>query len=173
VAAGSDGGQGGGTGVKWRIGVAGGAAALTLAGLLGTFFGLGVFTFVYGEGFSYFSTEPEACTNCHIMQPYYDSWVKASHHGRAACVDCHLPDSFVPKYIAKADNGFRHSWAFTFMDFHEPIQITERNAEILQENCVRCHEAVTAQMAAGAPSLEDVETIRCVHCHSDVGHGGE
>ena len=25
------------------------------------------------------------------------------------------------------------------MDFHEPIMITPRNAETLQENCLRCH----------------------------------
>ena len=149
-----------------------GVAGLALAALVGAFLGLGVFTFGYGEGLSYFSTAPEACTNCHVMQPYYDAWVKSSHHGRAVCVDCHLPPDFVGKYIAKADNGFRHSWAFTFQDFHEPIEITPRNARILQSNCVRCHEAVTAQMAAGQPSLEDVEVIACVHCHAEVGHRG-
>ena len=46
---------------------------------------------------------------------------------------------FVPKYIAKADNGYRHSKGFTFMDFHDPIMIKPRNAAILQENCLRCH----------------------------------
>lgn len=159
--------------MRWAIGAAGGAAGLALAVLVGSFIGLSAFTFLYGEGLSYFSTDPVACTNCHIMQPYYDSWVKASHHGLAACVDCHLPEKFIPKYIAKADNGYRHSWAFTFQDFHEPIEITPGNAEILQANCVRCHEPIIAQMASGAPSLEDLETIRCVHCHAGVGHGGE
>ena len=137
--------------------------------LFGALTGLGAFTFHYGEGFSYFSTDPAACVNCHIMEPQYDSWTKSSHHAVAKCVDCHLPHDFVPKYIAKADNGYRHSWAFTFQDFHEPIQITPRNARILQDNCVACHGEFVHPLVAGATTAEDA--VKCVHCHADVGHG--
>jgi cytochrome c nitrite reductase small subunit len=137
--------------------------------LLGALTGLGAFTFHYGEGFSYFSTDPAACVNCHIMEPQYDSWTKSSHHAVAKCVDCHLPHDFVPKYIAKADNGYRHSWAFTFQDFHEPIQITPRNARILQNNCVACHGDFVHPLVSGATTAEDA--VKCVHCHADVGHG--
>ena len=42
------------------------------------------------------------------MNDQYDSWTKAGTTA-AVCVDCHLPHDFVPKYIAKADNGYRHS----------------------------------------------------------------
>ena len=59
--------------------------------------------------------------NCHIMQPQYDGWQKASHHGVAACNDCHTPHEFVPKYMVKAENGFWHSKGLTLQDFHEPI----------------------------------------------------
>src|SRR5215210_2063007 len=76
---------------------------LGVAVLLGALVGLGSFTFLYGEGISYFSTDPKACMNCHIMRPQYDSWSKSSHHAVAKCVDCHLPHTFIPKYIAKAD----------------------------------------------------------------------
>jgi cytochrome c nitrite reductase small subunit len=150
-----------------------GRVGIVLAVLFGLLVGVGSFTFLYGEGLSYFSTDPRACMNCHIMRPQYDSWQKSSHHTAAKCVDCHLPHDFVGKYIAKGDNGYRHSWAFTFQDFHEPIQITPRNARILQNNCVACHKdfvhsvlgSVTAGTSAGA------ETTSCVHCHADVGHG--
>ena len=143
--------------------------AIALALLLGVLVGLGSFTFLYGEGLSYFSTDPRACVNCHIMQPQYDSWQKSSHHAAATCVDCHLPHDFVGKYIAKADNGYRHSWAFTFQDFHEPIQMIPRNARILQNNCVTCHgDFVHAVAGSGAGARDE---LRCVHCHSDVGHG--
>jgi cytochrome c nitrite reductase small subunit len=133
----------------------------------GSLLGVGAFTFDYGEGTSYFSTDPRACVNCHIMQPQYDSWTHSSHHAVAGCVDCHLPHEFIPKYIAKADNGFRHSWAFTFQDFHEPIQINRRNSRILQHNCVNCHETVTHEMFVVDPD----EAMSCVHCHAGVGHG--
>jgi hypothetical protein len=65
----------------------------------------------------YFSKDPAACANCHIMNSEYDSWQKASHHTVAKCVDCHLPHDFVPKYLAKAENGMRHSYGFTFQNF--------------------------------------------------------
>ncbi len=99
------------------------AAAITLGALLGT----GAYTFKYAEGFSYLSADPRACVNCHIMNPQYDSWQQAGHHTVATCVDSHLPHAFIPKYIAKAENGYHHSVAFTFQNFHEPIMIKNNN----------------------------------------------
>src|SRR5688572_27523561 len=66
-----------------------GRPALVLAVLVGLVVGIGFFIFVYAEGFSYFSTDPVACVNCHVMREEYDSWQKASHHAVAKCVDCH------------------------------------------------------------------------------------
>jgi len=124
-------------------------------------------TFHYAEGLSYMSTDAAACANCHIMHPQYDSWQKASHHAVATCADCHLPPGFPDKYISKGENGWNHSKAFTLQDFPEPIAITEKNAETLHANCLRCHgEIVHCQSIAsteGAP--------RCVRCHVTVGHG--
>jgi len=142
---------------------------ILIAVCVGISLGVGVFTLNYGEGLSYFSTDPKACANCHIMQPQYDSWQKASHHGVATCVDCHLPHDFVNKYIAKAENGYHHSKGFTFQDFHEPIIIKEKNAQILQANCLACHGELTQNMVHGATKAPNA--VKCVHCHSDVGHG--
>lgn len=135
----------------------------------GVLAGIGAFTGYYGEGLSYFSRDPEACTNCHIMQPQFDSWQKASHHAVAACVDCHLPPDFVGKYLAKAENGWNHSRAFTLQDFHEPIKINRKNAAILQANCLHCHGEFVHEVVAG--STTDPDAVRCVHCHRSVGHG--
>jgi hypothetical protein len=41
---------------------------LLLAGAAGGVFGLGGYTFVYAEGGSYFSDDPRACVNCHVMR---------------------------------------------------------------------------------------------------------
>jgi cytochrome c nitrite reductase small subunit len=86
---------------------------------LGVLLGIGGTTFNYAEGLSYLSTDPAACANCHIMQPQYDAWQKASHHTAATCADCHLPPGFPEKYVAKAENGWNHSKAFTLQDFPE------------------------------------------------------
>ncbi len=142
---------------------------LLLAVLMGVCIGLAGYTFQFAEGLSYFSTDPAACANCHIMQSQYDSWQKASHHTVATCVDCHLPHDFIPKYIAKAENGYHHSKGFTFQDFHEPIMIKPKNARILQENCLSCHDGLVHEMVRGATTGPDAVT--CVHCHQSVGHG--
>lgn len=139
------------------------ALALTL-GILG---GLGVFTFGYGKGAAYLSNDPEACTNCHVMQGHFDSWVKSSHKNVAVCNDCHLPHTFVGHWRVKADNGFFHSLAFTTNNFHEPIQIKDRNARVTQEACLRCHGEFVDHML---PAEAGGDMLDCVHCHADVGH---
>ncbi len=131
--------------------------------------GLGGFVFQYAGGTSYLSPDPRACANCHIMQPQYDSWQKASHHTTARCAECHLPHAFVPKYLAKAENGWNHSVAFTLQNFDEPIVIKGRNIRSLEDNCLRCHGDLTHPQRSVARRPDDV--IPCVHCHASVGHG--
>ena len=143
------------------------APALLAAIAVGAFAGVGFTTFDYAEGLSYLSTDPKACANCHIMQSEYDSWQKAGHHTVATCIDCHLPHDFVGKYLAKGINGWNHSKAFTLQDFPEPIRITPRNAEILQDNCVRCH----ADLVHDQLAVEAAGPPRCVQCHAGAGHG--
>ena len=61
----------------------GGKPAILLAAFVGAAAGTGAFTFHYGEGLSYFSTDPRACKNCHIMNDEYASWTKGPHHAFA------------------------------------------------------------------------------------------
>jgi cytochrome c nitrite reductase small subunit len=145
------------------------APPLFIGVLVGAFGGLGLTTFRYAEGLSYFSTDPRACANCHIMREQYGSWQQASHHGNATCVQCHLPHSFVPKMLAKAEHGWNHSKAFTLQNFHEPIRIGARSAAVLQNNCVSCHQGLIGELTHGGGRSS--ETITCVHCHRDAGHG--
>ena len=140
-----------------------------LAVLLGILLGLGSFTLHYGEGLSYFSKDPKACANCHIMKPQLDSWQKSSHKAVATCVDCHLPHDFVGKYLAKAENGYNHSKSFTLQNFHEPIRINKKNTQILQANCVACHNDMVHTLVEG--SRTDRDAVQCIHCHRNVGHG--
>jgi cytochrome c nitrite reductase small subunit len=149
-----------GTAASWAIGL---SVAIGLAA------GIGAFTFRYAEGFSYFSTDPKACVNCHIMQPQYDGWQKSSHHAVAVCLDCHLPHAFVPKYLAKAENGWRHGQKFTTQNFREPIVVQAAGRAILQANCVQCHAALVEELAPGAHG--GAHDVPCVHCHANVGHG--
>lgn len=141
--------------------------------LLGVSAGLGAYTFSYAKGLSYFGTDPRACTNCHIMEPEFAGWQKGSHHGVAVCIDCHLPHSFVSKYLTKAENGYRHGKLFTTQTFEEPITIKPAGLAILQSNCERCHadlvhDIVRPESQGAAAAARD---FPCIHCHWTVGHG--
>jgi cytochrome c nitrite reductase small subunit len=152
----------------------GNSAPLLLAIALGALAGVGSYTFSYAKGLSYFSTDPRACVNCHIMQSEYDAWQKASHHTSAVCIDCHLPHDFVPKYLAKAENGWRHGKLFTTGGFIEPIEVKPAGRRILLDNCARCHAALTEELrglAAEQTVTAHQDRFSCLHCHSTVGHG--
>ncbi len=145
------------------------ALPLALAVLLGVLVGAGVFTLAYAEGLSYLSNDPEACVNCHIMREQYESWLKGPHHAVATCNDCHVAHALLSKYLAKAQNGWHHSSAFTLQGFEEPIRIKPRNAEALRQNCRRCHRELVADITGHYGSAEDGPD--CVRCHRSVGHG--
>jgi cytochrome c nitrite reductase small subunit len=142
---------------------------VAVAALVGIVLGIGLFTFRYAEGLSYFSTDPGACANCHVMNDQYASWSRGPHHTNATCAECHLPHDFVAKYVAKAENGYHHSKGFTLEDFHEPIRIKPKNANILQQSCLRCHGELVHGILSGRTPADP--GIQCVHCHRSVGHG--
>jgi len=71
--------------------------AVLFAGQLGIPAGVGAFTFVYAKGFSYLSTDPRACMNCHVMNAQYDAWRMSGHRHTATCVECHLPHEGLAK----------------------------------------------------------------------------
>lgn len=136
---------------------------------IGVFIGLGSYTFFYADGGSYFSENPKACTNCHIMNQQYKAWSGSGHHHVATCNDCHLPKHGIQKYLAKARNGWNHSVAFTLENFPEPIRITPKSMRILEQNCVRCHGSLVHE-AVRVPTQQFHEATSCAHCHGNVGH---
>ena len=153
---------------------------LVIASLAGMAIGVAAFTFDYAAGLSYLSSDPKACVNCHIMNDQFDSWRKGPHHSFATCNDCHVPPHFPDKYVAKARNGYHHSMGFTFQPprpdalgardvFEEPIQIKQKNSQILQDNCLRCHGDLVHDIVRGSTWADNA--IRCVACHRAVGHG--
>ncbi len=148
---------------RWR-------AAAALGALFGSLLAAVGFTAHYAKATAYLSDDPAACINCHVMNDQYSAWVGGPHHARATCNDCHVPhDSVLHKYAVKAEHGYRHSKGFTFQDFHEPIQMTPSSRQVVNDNCVRCHESMThdirtlAQLRAGEGGAGALE---CTHCHA-------
>jgi cytochrome c nitrite reductase small subunit len=138
-------------------------AALAITG--GALLGATGYGFMFAEGLSYLSNDPKACVNCHIMRSQYDAWSKSSHHAVATCNDCHVPHDLIGKYMTKVEHGYRHSKGFTFQDFHEPIRITDGSLQIVEANCLRCHQSLVSQ------TMDSGHGMNCVHCHAGIGHG--
>ena len=136
--------------------------------VIGLGLGVGAYTLLYAKGWAYLTNDPAACANCHVMSEHFGAWMKGSHHAVATCVACHLPHGLIGKYIAKAENGYHHSKAFTLQNFHEPIVITPKASRILQNNCLACHAGLVHEQVVRADTSGEVQ---CVHCHRSVGHG--
>lgn len=137
------------------------AVLIAVAGALG---GAGLYTFVYAKGYSYFSSDPKACINCHAMQPQFDAWVKSTHHAVAKCNDCHMPhDNAAHKLFIKANNGFWHSYYFTTGDYPDNIRITPRNRAVAEAACRSCHGEIVHAVDRGGG-------LSCLQCHDSVGH---
>lgn len=141
---------------------------ILLCAAIGILAGAGGFTFYYAKGLSYFSSDPKACVNCHVMNDEYDSWQKSSHHYAAKCIDCHIPHTFPQKYMVKAQNGWNHSRAFTLQNFEEPIRIKPGNLNVLQQNCLHCHEGIVSEINRHDQYVKSGP--RCTECHRSVGH---
>jgi cytochrome c nitrite reductase small subunit len=136
-------------------------ARILAAVLAGALAGLGAYTFVYARGYSYFSNDPKACANCHVMREHFEGWQRAPHHAYAACNDCHTPHTLAAKYAVKAGNGWNHSLHFTLQDYPDTIRIRPSNQRVLEANCMRCH----------AGMVDDLKETHCVRCHAGAGHG--
>jgi cytochrome c nitrite reductase small subunit len=125
---------------------------------------------------SYLSDNPRACINCHVMTTEYASWQKSSHARVATCNDCHVPqDNFLRTYAFKASDGLRHATMFTFRLEPQVIRIKEAGINVVQENCLRCHEIlVHRSWLANDVTLdkrEHGEGKFCWDCHREVPHG--
>jgi cytochrome c nitrite reductase small subunit len=137
-----------------------------VAGLFFFVVGLSLFTFVRAEGYSYFSDDPSACVNCHVMRDEYEAWHHSSHGRVATCNDCHgSHDNIVNKLLVKGINGFNHSFAFTFNTYNEVITIKQFNHEVVNNSCLHCHEDLVSTIAPLHDNAPD-----CITCHAGIGH---
>lgn len=108
------------------------------------------------------SEHPDFCSGCHVMEAEYEAWAHTGAHRRRACVDCHLPnDNKAIHYAWKAIDGIKDVALFYSGAVPEHITITKHGKEVLQANCIRCHEQTVAQI--------DHER-KCWECHRRIMH---
>jgi len=119
--------------------------------------------------FSFGSSKPsdrpdksEYCIGCHVMEAEYEAWMHSGAHRRKDCVDCHLPNEnkFV-HYLWKSIDGLKDLIVFHSGQVPEQIKISSHGREVLQNNCIRCHETTVMVIDTGR---------KCWNCHKRISH---
>lgn len=143
--------------------------------LSGIFTGIGAYSFYISRAYSYLSDKPETCVNCHIMAPQYATWDHSSHKAVTNCNDCHVPhNNVLNKYYFKAKDGIRHATMYTMRAEPQVIFIKEAGQQVVQNNCIRCHEGIFDRMLAynNHPQQGDyIKNKYCWECHRETPHG--
>lgn len=109
------------------------------------------------------SSSPEYCSSCHVMEAEHNEWFKTGMHRSVKCVDCHLPnDNYASHLIWKGIDGSKDLVFFYGRLFPERINISHHGKEVVQQNCVRCHEGLVWRVS---------ESDRpCWSCHRRANH---
>lgn len=139
--------------------------------VLGFIVGGAIYNLYNAQVLDYLSSDSKACANCHVMNEVFNDHSKSPHKS-LDCIDCHLPHSFVAKWLNKAKTGIGHAYHFTF-DKEQPSNFSanEDTKKWVQNNCIRCHGDYASN--AINPTLKHNYTndaLNCVSCHKDVGH---
>lgn len=119
------------------------------------------------SSFTGYLEDPAACNNCHVMDAAYEGWYHGDHKNRATCIECHLPQDTVPKYIEKARSGLRDVTTFISGSAPDAIRTTESSKEIIAQNCIRCHAQAVENIIYSKTGSERY----CFDCHRTVAHG--
>lgn len=121
--------------------------------------------------------DPSACVNCHIMSPYYATWMHSSHGRDATCNDCHVPhQNIAMKYFFKGKDGMNHVAKFVTHSERQAIQAEEASAEVIMDNCIRCHSQLNQELVKTGRidymQAQCGDGKACWDCHRDVPHRG-
>ena len=141
----------------------------------GAFVGIFIYTFITSRAYTYLSDDPATCVNCHVMAPYYATWLHSSHGKDATCNDCHIPqDNYFNKYFVKGLNGYRHAAVFTKRTEEQAMTAIPMNSQALMNNCIRCHTQLNSEFVeTGRHTWKEMQEIGgsvCWDCHRDVPH---
>lgn len=108
------------------------------------------------------SSTPEFCAQCHVMESEYENWFHNAGHRRLKCVDCHLPNDTMARHLVlKGMTGMWDSFVFYSGRVPETIRISRNGADLVKENCTRCHEQMVSLIN---------EDRDCWQCHRRLAH---
>jgi cytochrome c-type protein NapC len=172
---------------KWTAGKR--ASVVLLAGIAAGLGGLSLF----GTTMVYTSTEAFCATSCHEMANNSNMEYLGSSHDRnrtgvrATCVDCHVPNSPIPLYIAKmgALNDLWSHHVTKAVDTREKFdaqraKMAQRVWTYMKGNdsreCRHCHTPANMDPDRQSPTSAarhergKREKLTCVDCHFGLTH---
>lgn len=134
-----------------------------------------------GLAFLEYTTQPEFCSSCHIMEPYVQSW-RDSAHSKVSCVECH----YEPGILETAEGKFK-----AINQVVKYVTNTEGSkpwAQVSDDSCMRsgCHStrllSGKVDFRLGRTSIPFDHTphllemrrskkLRCTSCHSQIVQG--
>ncbi len=152
----------------WKV------TAIILAGIL---FGGGILSLYMLRAHTYLTDDPAACVNCHIMGPYYATWLHGSHARNTTCNDCHVPhENSLKKWVFKGMDGMRHVSLFVTRGEHQVIQANKESNQVIMNNCIRCHTQLNTEFVSTGRidymKSQVGEGKACWDCHREVSHKG-
>ncbi len=128
-------------------------------------------------GFIEYSGQSGFCKNCHIMEPYYESWASSSHND-VPCIKCHYAPGIKAEAMGKVQAANQVVKYITGTYGIKPW------AEIEDAACLRsgCHEqrklegvvvykGVRFDHAEHLGELRRGKQLRCTSCHSQIVQG--
>jgi nitrate/TMAO reductase-like tetraheme cytochrome c subunit len=124
-----------------------------------------------------YTSRPQFCRSCHIMEPYYVSWQKSSH-ANVSCIKCHFPPGVGEEIRGKLLGLVQLAKYVTASAGPRPV------AEIPDASCLRsgCHET---RLLSGRVEFKGLPfdhqhhmgelrrgmELRCTSCHSQIVQG--
>ena len=128
-------------------------------------------------GFIEYSAQPNFCLNCHVMEPYYESWATSSHKD-VKCIECHYAPGIKAEAMGKLQAANQVVKYVTGSYGLRPW------AEIDDAACLRsgCHTerllegevdyfGVRFDHAHHLGELRQGKQLRCTSCHSQIVQG--
>lgn len=111
-----------------------------------------------------YTSSPQFCNSCHVMNHQYEHWRLTGLHREITCVECHLPNNNSANHLLwKAIDGTKDVVLFTTGLFDQnDIRATNHAKKVLKQNCIRCHNEMV--------SLMNTEKRKCWSCHRRVQH---
>ncbi len=137
------------------------------------------------QGIQYFTSTNQFCASCHEMKFSYQ-YYKNSIHGSNSlgisvnCVDCHIPVSLKGYLKVKGIDTLKDA----YKHFFHPVKTEEEWLEKKEEldeyarksvenaNCMKCHKNAKPKSEEGKEMHDemDLESDKCVDCHTDMFH---